>query len=79
MKALDDLSHERGLKVGIHLCASRMTCAGYPRSLGGNEYQDDAPVRDVWDREDVGSTKEFYRKQPEFHDVAFLQWEKLSK
>ncbi len=39
MKALSDYAHAKGLKLGIYSCCGKLTCAGYPASLG-HEYQD---------------------------------------
>jgi len=39
MKALADYVHARGFKFGIHNCAGRTTCNGFPGGRG-NEFQD---------------------------------------
>jgi alpha-galactosidase len=39
IKSLADYTHSKGLKLGIYSCCGKLTCAGYPASLG-HEYQD---------------------------------------
>ena len=39
MKAVSDYVHAKGLKFGIHNCAGRTTCSGYPGGMG-HEFQD---------------------------------------
>ena len=39
MKALADYVHSKGLKFGIHNCAGKTTCNGFPGGMG-HEYQD---------------------------------------
>jgi len=39
MKALGDYLHSKGFKFGIHNCAGRTTCSGFPGGRG-NEFQD---------------------------------------
>jgi alpha-galactosidase len=39
MKALADYVHSKGLKFGIHNCAGKTTCSGFPGGMG-HEYQD---------------------------------------
>src|SRR4030042_4874378 len=39
MKALSDYVHSKGLKFGLHNCAGRTTCRGFPGGMG-HEFQD---------------------------------------
>jgi alpha-galactosidase len=39
MKALADYVHAKGFKFGIHNCAGRTTCNGFPGGRG-HEFQD---------------------------------------
>ena len=42
--------------------------------LGG-----DCSVRDIWDKKDVGTTKQVFKKRLDSHDVAFLRLKPLKK